>query len=130
MKAITIHSSLDELLNRQELPLEEVLNRHFSAGYRQRTNGRWDDREAFVRHARKLRAIVASARIEVLDELRDGNRYADRHRVHVTKRDGTQTVHEVYLFAETDADGRFVRVEETTLMLEGAEADRDIGSAK
>jgi len=107
-----------------------VLDRHFSPGYRQRTNGHWDDREAFAQHARKLRDVVASARIEVLDELRDGQHYADRHRVHVTKRNGTQVVQEVYLFAELDAEGRFARIEETTLMLEGAESDRDIGSLK
>ncbi|MHA3903085.1 nuclear transport factor 2 family protein [Castellaniella sp. WN] len=88
MRATDIRLVLDELLNRRELPLEAVLDRHFSPGYRQRTNGVWDDREAFARHARKLREIIESARIEVLDELRDGDRYADRHRVHVVKRDG------------------------------------------
>jgi len=130
MQATDIHSALDQILNQQQIPLEEVLDRHFSPEYRQRTNGCWDDREAFVQHARKLREIVASARIEVLDELRDGKRYADRHRIHVTLRDGTQVVQEVYLFAELDASGRFVRIEETTLMLEGTEADRQMGSMK
>ena len=130
MRTTDIHSALDDILNQQQRPLEEVLDRHFSPGYRQRTNGHWDDREAFAQHARKLRDVVASARIEVLDELRDGQHYADRHRVHVTKRNGTQVVQEVYLFAELDAEGRFARIEETTLMLEGAESDRDIGSLK
>ncbi len=39
-------------------------------------------------------------------------------------------VQEVYLFAELDAEGRFARIEEITLMLEGAESDRDIGHMK
>lgn len=132
MKTVNIHikSVLEELLNRQELPLENILDRYFSPNYRQRTNGHWDDREAFARHARKLREVVESARIIVLDELREGNLYADRHQVHVTKRDGGRVVQEVYLFAEMDEAGRFLRIEETTLMLEGGEADRDIGSAK
>lgn len=130
MTATNIHSALDELLNRQDLPLEAVIDHHFSPEYRQRTNGCWDDRAGFTRHARKLREIVASARIEMLDELRDGTRYADRHRVHIAKRDGTHVVQEVYLFAELDINGRFLRVEETTLMLEGPEADRDIGSVR
>ncbi|RMX08553.1 nuclear transport factor 2 family protein [Corticibacter populi] len=125
-----IRSALEDLLNRQDIPLEEALERHFSPDYRQRTNGQWDDRAAFVRHVRKLREVVARARIEVLDELRNGTSYADRHRVHVTKRDGSEVVQEVYLFGEVDAAGRFLRIEETTLMLSGAEADRDIGSAK
>lgn len=130
MRTTDIRSALDDILNQQQRPLEDVLDHHFSPGYRQRTNGHWDEREAFAQHARKLREVVASARIEVLDELRDGQRYADRHRAHVTKRDGTQVVQEVYLFAELDAKGRFARIEETTLMLEGAESDRNMGSLK
>jgi len=130
MQATTIHAALDELLNRQELPLDEILDRHFSPDYRQRTNGQWDDRQGFAQHARKLREVVASARIEVLDELRDGNRYADRHHVHITKRDGAKITQEVYLFAELDTEGRFRRVEETTLMIEGAESDRELGNMK
>lgn len=130
MRTTDIHCALDDILNQQQRPLGDVLDRHFSPSYRQRTNGHWDDREAFAQHARKLREVVESARIEVLDELRDGQRYADRHRVYVTKRDGSQVVQEVYLFAELDAEGRFKRIEETTLMLEGAESDRELGSIK
>ncbi|WP_407290856.1 hypothetical protein [Stutzerimonas zhaodongensis] len=130
MQPTNIRSALDDILNHPHRPLEDVLDRHFSPEYRQRTNGHWDDRAAFCQHARKLREVIASARIEVLDELRDGARYADRHRVYVTKRDGTHVVQEVYLFAKLDSKGRFLRVEETTLMLEGAEADRDMGRAK
>lgn len=126
----TIRTALDELLNQAHLPLEDVLDRHFSPDYRQRVNGHWHDRDAFVQHACKLRDIVAAARIEILDELRVGDRYADRHRVHIRKHDGSRVVQEVYLFAQLDEEGRFARVEETTLMLEGEEADRDIGSVK
>ncbi|MEM9635897.1 MAG: nuclear transport factor 2 family protein [Pseudomonadota bacterium] len=130
MPATSIFATLDDILNQQQILLEDVLDRHFSDDYRQRTNGHWSDRESFMQHASKLREIVASAKIEVLDELRDGNLYADRHRVYVLKRDGQQVVQEVYLFAELDTNGRFARIEETTLMLEGAEADRGIGTVK
>ncbi len=130
MQAITIDTVLDEVINQQELPLEEVLDRYFSPNYRQRTNGCWDDREGFACHARKLREVCAFAKIEVLDELRDGDRYATRHRVQGTRRDGAEVVMEVYMFAERDTAGRFLRIEETTLMLEGTESDRDLGSAK
>ncbi|KAA0016277.1 nuclear transport factor 2 family protein [Salinicola corii] len=130
MKTTDIRSALDAILNQQCLPLEEALASHFSPEYQQRTNGHWDDREAFAEHAAKLREIVVSADVEVLDELREGNRYADRHIVRVTKRDGSEVVQEVYLFGELDSEGRFLRVEETTLMLQGAEEDRDIGSAR
>ena len=130
MQTTSIGQVLEQLLNHHELPLEQLFERHFNPAYRQRTNGCWDDRDGFLRHARKLREVVASARIEVLDELRVGNRYADRHRVDVTKRDGGRVVQEVYLFAECDERGRFLWIEELTLMLEGDDADRGIGSVK
>ncbi|WP_437616401.1 nuclear transport factor 2 family protein [Erwinia sp. V71] len=130
MQTITIDTVLDELINQQQLPLEEVLDRYFSPDYLQRTNGCQEDRQGFAHHARKLREICTCARIDVLDELRTGNRYATRHRVLCTKRDGSEVVMEVYMFAEMDDCGRFLRVDETTLMLEGTERDRGLGSAR
>lgn len=125
-----IYAALNDLLNRPDIPLDNVLDKHFSPAYRQRTNGRWDNREEFRRHIQKLRDLVSSVEIEVLDELKDGKHYADRHIVRVSKRDGSKVVQEVYLFGIFDEDGRFDRIEETTLMLEGTEADRNIGNAK
>jgi hypothetical protein len=126
----TIRTVLDTLLNQPEVPLHAWLDRHFSPGYRQRTDGHWDDRAGFEAHACKLRALVRSAQIEVLDELRQDRRYASRHRVRVTQHSGAVVTQEVYLFAHLDEQGRFERVEELTLMLEGSEADRDIGRVR
>ena len=66
----------------------------------------------------------------MLDQLRDGNLYATRHRVSCSKRDGSEVIMEVYMFAETDESGRFLRIEETTMMIKGSENDRDLGSAR
>jgi hypothetical protein len=66
----------------------------------------------------------------VHDELTAGDRYADRHTVTIAKKDGSSVRTEVYLFGEFASDGRFRRIEETTLMLAGAESDRDLGSAR
>ncbi|MDC4783514.1 hypothetical protein OHV82_17755, partial [Acinetobacter baumannii] len=60
----------------------------------------------------------------------DAKLYADRHRVYITKYDGTQVVQEVYLFAELNSLGKLIRTQETTLMLEGNEGDREIGTLK
>lgn len=125
-----IASALHDLLNEQQLPLEEAVRRHFTDAYRQRTDGVWDDRAGFVRHIAHLRTVVANATITVHDELREGVRYADRHTARITKRDGGEVVQEVYLFGALAPDGRFERVEEVTMMLEGEEADRGIGSAR
>lgn len=127
MSSFHIQEVLDALLNQPHLHIEQIMQRYFSPYYRQNTNGQWDDYDGFVRHAQQLRALVAHARIEVLNELQSGLHYADRHRVHATKHDRSLVVQEVYLFAQLDAQGRLVRVHESTLMLQGSDADRDLG---
>lgn len=125
-----IKSAMNDLIAEQTLPLDQAIDRHFSPNYRQRTNGTWDDRAAFTQHIQLLRSVVKTMTIEVVDELRHGQCYADRHIVDIEKRDGARVIQEVYLFAQLAEDGRFDRVEETTLMLAGDEADRDLGNAR
>ncbi|MEV7929967.1 nuclear transport factor 2 family protein [Kitasatospora sp. NPDC088779] len=126
----TIAAALDDLLFTPGLDLETAVERHFTPDYRQRTDGRWDDRAAFTEHIRHLRAVVASGRVEVHEELHDGDRTATRHTVDVLKTDGAQVSMEVYLFGQYGPCGRLRRIEETTLLLAGAEADRNLGSAR
>ncbi|WP_412543149.1 nuclear transport factor 2 family protein [Longispora sp. K20-0274] len=125
-----IRAALTDVLLNGDLTLEEAADRHFTPDYRQRTDGLWADRAEFLDHIAHLRTIVAGAEVEVHEELRDGSRYADRHTCHITKKDGSTVSMEVYVFADLAPDGRFRRIEETTLMLEGSDADRDIGSAR
>jgi hypothetical protein len=125
-----IRSALTDLLFQPELDLAAAVDRHFAPDYRQRTDGKWDERDAFVEHIAHLRSVLTGGRVRVLDEICDGARYADRHVVEVTKRDGSSVEMEVYVFGEFAADGRFRRIEETTLMLQGGEADRSLGSAR
>ncbi|GGZ70363.1 nuclear transport factor 2 family protein [Streptomyces subrutilus] len=125
-----IAAALTDLLFDPSLDLHAAADRHFAPDYRQRTDGRWDDRGAFLAHIAHLRTVVAGGSVEVHDELYDGPRYADRHTVRVTKADGSTVRTEVYLFGEFAADGRFRRIEEVTLMLEGSPADRTLGSAR
>lgn len=126
----SIKPALDDLLNTRDLTLEEAVRRHFAPEYRQRTDGSWDGYDGFLDHMRHLRSIVDKADVEVLDELIDGRFYADRHVVTILKKNGGRVVQEVYLFAEFAEDGRFARIEESTMMLTGAEDDRAIGSAR
>lgn len=130
MNRTGIESALNDLLFNRDITLEEAAERHFAPGYRQRTDGEWSDRAEFLDHIRHLRGIVAGGEVEVHDELYDGNKYADRHTCHITKNDGTTVTMEVYVFADLAPDGRFQRIEETTLMLSGSDADRTMGSAR
>ncbi|MGW0771042.1 nuclear transport factor 2 family protein [Streptomyces sp. NPDC002676] len=125
-----VSTALTDLLFTPGLDLDVAANRHFAPDYRQRTDGRWDNRQEFLAHIAHLRQVVAGGSVQVHDELVDGGRYADRHTVNVTKNDGATVRMEVYLFGEFAPDGRFRRIEETTLMLEGAGDDRNLGSAR
>jgi hypothetical protein len=125
-----IANALHDLLNEKTVPLQEAICRHFSDDYRQRTDGHWDDRAGFAQHIAHLREVVERADVRVVDEFIRGHSYADRHVVTIVKTDGSRVVQEVYLFGELAPDGRFSRIEEVTLMLAGAESDRDIGSAR
>lgn len=127
---ITITRVLDDIINHQQIPLDRILSRYFSPGYRQRTDNKWEGLDGFAQHARRLREIIAFAKIELHDELRNGNLYATRHRVLCTRRSGEEVDIEVYMFAEIDDSGRFIRIEEATLMLKGRESDRDLGSVR
>jgi len=126
----TIATALTDLLLTPGLPLDEALDRHFAPEYRQRTDGAWIDRTGFAEHIAHLRGVVADGTIRVHDELSAGPSYAERHTIDVVKADGSTTAHEVYVFAERAPDGRFVRLEEVTLMVAGSEADRGLGSAR
>ncbi len=122
--------ALDALLNSRDITVEDAVERYFSDEYRQRTDGVWSDRAEFVEHIAHLRQIIDRAEIEVVDELALDRSYADRHRVHITKVDGTIVVQEVYLFGTLTDDGRFAEVHEATRMITGSDADRDIGNAR
>jgi hypothetical protein len=130
MNRTDIRTALIDLLFTPGLDLDEAADRHFAPDYRQRTDGDWADRTEFLAHIAHLRTVVAGGSVEVHDELVDGTRYADRHTVEVTKTDGSTVRMEVYVFADFAPDGRFRRIEETTLMLQGTDGDRDLGSAR
>lgn len=130
MNRTDIHVALTDLLFTPGLELDEAADRHFAPDYRQRTDGRWADRTDFLTHIAHLRTAVAHGSVEVHEEFVDGDRYADHHTVDATKTDGSTVRMEVYLFGEFAPDGRFRRIEETTLMLAGAEEDRNLGSAR
>ena len=111
----TLKDALADLLQNPDLPLDEAVDRHFSLDFRQRTNGRWDDRAGFVARIAQLRGETQQITMTFLDELNDDGRYAERHIIDLLFHDGRHVVQEVYIFAALDSDGRFERIEEVTL---------------
>jgi hypothetical protein len=108
----TIKALVDDLLVDRQLTVAEAMDRHLSSAFRQRTNGRWENRDEVAARIAEARETFEHATITVLDELRDGSRYAERHAIDLVDRDGGHLALEVYVFAEIDADGRFGRIEE------------------
>lgn len=113
----TITAAVHDLFNNPSLTAEQAVDHHYALGFRQRTNGDWTDRPTLLAQILELREVVERATITVLDELADGERYAERHVIHLIKRTGAPLRQEVYVFARRAADGRFTEIHETTLAL-------------
>lgn len=122
--AAFVETALNEVCfgDDQHHPLEATIDRYFAPDYRQYTDGEVTDRDGFAAHIAALRALTVAGRIEVLEIVRQGNRIADRHEVTVTRRDGTTSRMEIYLFGELAADGRLRRVDEISHPLDGHDA--------
>jgi hypothetical protein len=130
--AAFIETALAEVCFGQEgsHPLEAAVDRYFTSDYTQRTDGTLSDRAGFVAHIRALRGLAAGGTIKVCEALREGERIADRHEVTVTRRDGSTSRIEVYLFGELAADGRLRRVDEITRVLDGDESDAGLARVR
>lgn len=107
-----------------------TIDRYFAPDYRQYTDGEVVDRDGFTAHIAALQARTVAGRIEVLEIVRQGNRIADRHEVTVTKRDGTTSRLEIYLFGELAEDGRLRRVNEVSRLLQGDEYDTELARTR
>jgi len=123
-------ASADVCFGSDESSLEATVDRYFTADYRQRTDGRVLDRREFVEHLRALRTKIVRGHVEVLEAVRQGHRIADRHLVTVTKRDGTVSQIEVYLFGQLASDGRLRRVDEVSRVVSGTAEDAELARAR
>jgi hypothetical protein len=96
----------------------------------ERTDGELVDRAGFIAHIKAVRGSVLQGQVEVQEVVRDGTRIADRHRVMVTKRDGTVSVLEVYLFGEIADDGGLRRVDEISHVVSGSDDDGQLARTR
>lgn len=113
----TIKDAIEDLLDNPQLEASAAFERHFNPSFRQRVNGTWIDSSEFLMRIAQLREVLKRATVTVLDKFVDGNQYAERHIIDLVMHNGEEILHEVYLFAERDSDGRFNRIEEATLAL-------------
>ena len=93
--------------------LDQVLDRYYAPDYTHRTDGKTLDRDEFAQMVARARSQVAEGVVTVLDELRDGSVYAERHVFHITLKNGATQDREVAIFGTFARDGRFQHLSET-----------------
>lgn len=101
--------------------LNQVLDRYYAPDYTHRTDGKTLDRDEFAEMVARVRSQVAEGAVTVLDELRDGSAYAERHVFHIRLKNGATQDREVATFGTFAEDGRFRHLNETGFDLDPAE---------
>jgi hypothetical protein len=92
--------------------LNQVVDRFYAPGFTYQADGKTLDRDEFADMAAGARSQIAKGTVTVLDELRDGSAYAERHVFHITMKNGATQDREVAIFGTYAPDGRFLRLSE------------------
>ena len=100
--------------------LDQVLDRYYAPDYTHRTEGKTLDRREFAEMVAQARSQVAEGAVTVLDELRDGSAYAERHVYHIMLKNGLTQDREVAIFGTFAPDGRFRHLSETAFDIDPA----------
>jgi hypothetical protein len=99
------------------VPLGDVVDRYYNADYTHRTGGVVLNRSEFQAMVAGARTQIARGSGVVVDELRDGSAYAERHRFRVEFIDGTVQNREIAIFGTVGEDGRFEHLSEVGFAL-------------
>ena len=124
-KAVVL-SVFRDLHENPRASLSEV-ERWISPDYRQNVDGKTMGFSEYVEHFKALQSAASSFKIDVLETVCDGNRVCTRHRVHLSKRDGSSALVGVIAVFEVEND-QILRVDELTQLIEGSHEDKDLGS--
>ena len=103
-----------------------AMGEFFSSSYIQVANGERLDYQGFINHAQAVKRSLATAKVNFERIVVDGDQIADIHVLDATKKDGSALKMKVLAFYKL-RDGKIVEVDELTHLVQGAEADRDIG---
>ena len=107
-----ISEALHDLVFDDELSVDEAMDKHFTDDYQHRNGGTPRTRAEFAAMAAGARREIAGGSVTVLDEFRAGDRYGERHRLDIEKRDGSTERAEIYIIGRYAADGRFAAIDE------------------
>jgi hypothetical protein len=108
-----ISEAIRELAFESKLELSEALDKYYAPDYVHRSDGKTLNRAEFAEMTADNRSRVVSGTVSVLDELRDGSTYAERHVFEITMVDGSTIRREIAIFGSFAEDGRFQQLSET-----------------
>ena len=119
-------SSFRDVLENPDASASDV-ERWFSPDYQQSVDGKTMDYTQFIQHLEALDTAASSFKVDVQETVCEGNRVCTRHHVHVFKKDGSTSLAQVLAVFEV-ANGKIIRCDELTRLVDGDSEDRDLGS--
>ncbi|MGQ5261190.1 hypothetical protein ACTWLT_10580 [Micromonospora sp. ZYX-F-536] len=122
MNQVRISDALRQVAFEPTLDVNEALDRFYAPDYTHRSDGKTLDRAEFAEMVARVRSQIVSGTVTVLDELRDGSRYAERHVFEITMADGSTARREIAVFGSFAEDGRFQHLSETGFDLPASRA--------
>ncbi|TDC34374.1 nuclear transport factor 2 family protein [Micromonospora sp. 15K316] len=110
---VRLSDALNELALAPTRALDDALDAYYAPDYTHRSDGKTLDRAEFTQLVAGMRDRVVSGTVTVLDEIRHGTTYAERHVYEITMTDGTTARREISVFGSFAEDGRFRHLSET-----------------
>ncbi|MDO4640658.1 MAG: nuclear transport factor 2 family protein [Neisseria sp.] len=107
---------------------EAEIMRLFAEDYCQKVDGKTLDLAAFIAHMKLQKQHIHSSQTEFLALVEEGDTVFSNHIVRAVKNDGSRIAVQVIAQFVFDKDGKICLCDELTRLLQGDEADRDIGS--
>jgi len=119
-------NALQVLLTNPEFDEAEIAQ-YFAPNYQQTVNGLELDYAEFVTHVAKLKKDTKNRRITILACAAEGEHVFTHHQVNADKTNGESVMFEV-IANFTLTEGKIVRCQELTRMIQGQAQDEDLGS--
>ncbi|WP_205395191.1 nuclear transport factor 2 family protein [Vibrio tetraodonis] len=119
-------NALQVLLTNPEFDQAEI-EQYFAPNYRQTVNGLELGYAEFVAHVAKLKEDTKNRRVAILACAAQGEHVFTHHLVSADKANGDSVKFEI-IANFTLAEGRIVRCQELTRMIQGQAQDEDLGS--
>lgn len=108
---------------------ELLIEKYFSKEYIQLVDQSQLNYDEFVLHIKKLKEKVSEQKLEIINHAENGNTIFTNHIVKSTLKDGSEVVHKV-LAEFTIRNHQIIRCDELTLLLEGNETAKNLGSER